>query len=205
MKNIDLLLHPKNIAVVGVSENTSKLGTVVFNNILKGGFEGKTFAVNPKYKNLFGKECYPNVYSIDEDIDLVVVVVPAEFVLNVIKDCAKKKVENAVIITAGFSETGVEGEKLEKEIVSYAKEHNVRLLGPNCLGIIIPSSKLNASFAPQIPEEGNVAFLSQSGAFNTAILDLAEQNMLGFSHFISIGNKVDLNEMDFTESFLFPL
>ncbi len=204
MKNNDLttLFNPNSIAVVGVSENTSKLGSVVFNNILKGGFEGKVYPVNPKYPALFGYKCYAKIAAIEEKVDLAVIVIPAEFVFDAIKDCAEKKVSDAIIISAGFGETGAEGEKMEKEITSFAKEHGIRILGPNCLGIIIPKLKLNASFAPQIPDDGNVAFLSQSGAFNTAILDLAEQNKLGFSHFISIGNKSDLNEQDFVMNFM---
>ncbi len=204
MKNLSLryLFNPQSIAVIGVSDVTTKLGTIIYNNIITEGFEGQVYPVNPNYKEIFGKKCYPKVSDIPENIDLAVIVIPAEFVFGVIKDCVAKKVKSAIIISAGFSETGLPGRKLEVEMTAYAKKNGLRILGPNCLGITVTKSKLDATFAAQEVEEGNIAFLSQSGAFNTAMLDLAMDKSLGFSHFVSLGNKADLNEMDFLEYWL---
>lgn len=200
--SLNRLFNPTKVAVVGVSADPTKLGTVVFDNIEKGGFEGDLYPVNPKYREIFGTKCFSKVSKIPGKVDVVIVVVPAVFVFDVIKDCAKKKVPYVVIISAGFSETGFEGRKLEQEIALYAKEHGVRIIGPNCLGVTFTDSKLNASFAVQEPLPGNIAFMSQSGAFNTALLDLADNRKIGFKYFVSLGNKSDINELDLLAEWL---
>lgn len=199
---MDTLLRPNSIAVVGVSENPDKLGSVIFKNILDAGFEGQVYPVNPKYKDVFRQQCFPSVKTIKKEIDLVVIVIPAEFVPDVAKDCAEAKVKNMVVISAGFSETGEEGLKLQNEVLEIAQKAGTRVLGPNCLGIIAPAANLNASFSTQAAKPGDIAFVSQSGAFNTAMLDMAAESGLGFYDFVSLGNKADLNELDFFKTWL---
>lgn len=192
--------HPQSIAVVGVSDNPEKVGAITFQNIREGGYEGRLFAVNPSHKgeSLYLHDCVESVADISESLDLVVIVVPAKFVSGIIDDCIQNQTKNIIIISAGFSEIG--NSDLEKEIVEKCKTAGIRLLGPNCLGVIFPQINLNASFADGFPAQGNIAFLSQSGAFCTAILDWAQQKEIGFSHFISLGNKADISEVDLLEA-----
>lgn len=200
--NLDTLFKPTNIAVIGVSEEQGKLGTVIYNNIKSAGFSGNLFAVNPKYDKLHGVKCYKSITEINEILDLIVVVIPAKYVKSVTQEAVKAKVRNMVIISAGFGETGVEGKQLEKEIYNIAKAGGVRIVGPNCLGVISNVGNLNASFSSQNPLDGNIALLSQSGAINTALLDLSLARNLGFSYFVSFGNKIDINELDLLEYWL---
>lgn len=202
MKTANSLFNPRNIAVIGVSSDSSKLGTVIYNNLINDRFRGNVYPVNPKYPELFGVKCYQTVSKIEDQIDLAVIVIPSQFVFDCVKDCVSKGVKFAIIISAGFKEIGQEGAELEKEIAQYAIKNNLRIIGPNCLGIISSDSSMNASFAAQGPSHGNVAFLSQSGAFNTALLDLSESKEFGFKHFISLGNKSDINELDLFEVWL---
>jgi len=199
---LDFLFNPKSVAVVGVSSDPSKLGSVVFTNMISAGYQGKLYPVNPKYNEIFNNKCYAKVSDIPEDVDVVCIVVPPQFVKDVLEDSGNKGVKGAVIITAGFGETGDEGKKLENEILETAKKHNIRILGPNCLGSINTLNKINLSFAATNAIEGNIAFLSQSGAFCTAMLDMSLESNLGFSHLVSIGNKSDLNENDFVKEWL---
>lgn len=199
---MEKFFNPTSIAVVGASENTNKLGNVVLRNILRGGFKGKVYPVNPKSREILGLEVYKKVSLIKAKVDIVCIVVPSEHVLEIVKDCTKKKVKGLVIISAGFSEIGPEGKLLEQKIQIIAKKHNIRILGPNCLGFINKQDSLNLSFAADKPFKGNVGFFSQSGAFCTAMLDMSIPKNLGFSHFVSIGNKADINELDLVEYFL---
>ncbi len=200
--NFDFLFNPKSVAVVGVSSDPTKLGSVVFTNMISAGYSGKLFPVNPKYTDIFKHKCYAKVSDIPEDVDVVCIVVPPKFVNDVLEDAGKKKVQGAVIITAGFGETGEEGKKLEEQILDTAAKYNIRILGPNCLGSMDTKNKVNLSFAATNAIEGNIAFLSQSGAFCTAMLDMSLDSNLGFSHLVSIGNKSDLNENDFVTEWL---
>jgi len=188
--------NPKSLAVVGVSENSEKLGSVVFKNIIDGGYKENLYAVNPKSvgKKIFHKQCYASVRNLPQSIDLVVIVVPAKFVNSVINDCVFNKVKNVSIITAGFSEIG--NHELERNIYAKCFKAKINILGPNCLGHISTFSHLNASFADGFPNKGNIAFISQSGAFCSAMMDWTQEKTIGFSHFISIGNKLDLSEVE---------
>jgi len=132
----DSILFPKSIAVVGVSSEKSKIGSVIYNNVLEGGFNGKVYPVNPKYKEIDGKTCYPDLLSIGGSIDTVCIVIPSQFVESIVDDCIEKKVQSVIIISSGFKETGPEGKELEKEISDKLKKANIRLIGPNTLGII---------------------------------------------------------------------
>ena len=197
---LESFFNPKSIAVVGVSADPSKLGAVVFNNVLDAGFKGNLYAVNPKNagQELYGKPCVASVKDIKEAVDLVVIVVPAKFTMAAVDDCIVNKSKNISIITAGFGEVG--NHELEDEIKRKCKENNIHILGPNCLGHISTYTDLNASFADGYPDKGNVAFISQSGAYCSAMLDWAKEKGIGFSHFISIGNKADLSETELLEA-----
>lgn len=185
--------NPTSIAIVGASEATGKVGNTVAKNILKLGYRGKVFLVNPGHTQMFGQKCYPNLESIDETVELAIVVVPAKFVFEVVKN-ASQKVKNFVVISAGFSEMGEDGHSREAALMRLAEEKNLNILGPNCLGFIIPEISLNASFAGGMPEAGNIAFVTQSGALAVALMDIAKKEKMGFSHIISIGNKMQLDE-----------
>ena len=192
--SLESFFNPASIAVVGVSADPSKLGSVVFKNVIDAGFKGTLYGVNPKLagQEIMGKSCYASVKDIPQSVDLVVVLVPARFTMPVIEDAIEAKVKNISIITAGFGEVG--NHELEDEIARKCMEAGINLLGPNCLGHISTFDCVNASFADGFPAQGNVAFISQSGAYCSAIMDWAREKGIGFSHFISIGNKADLAE-----------
>lgn len=195
----DSILFPKSIAVIGVSKEKNKIGSVIYSNVLESEYNGKIYPVNPKYKEIDGKTCYPDILSIGGAVDMVCIVIPAQFVSSVIDDCIKKKVQSVIIISSGFKETGPEGKEIEEEIAQKLKKSGIRLIGPNTLGIINNSINLNLSFARKNPGKGSTAFISQSGAFCTAILDMAIRDNIGFSKVISIGNKADINENELIE------
>ncbi len=199
MKQLESLFNPKSIAVVGVSNDPSKLGSVLFTNIIDSGFQGKLYPVNPKYNTLFNYKVYKRVSDIPSKVDLVCIAIPAPLVTDIIRDAGKKKIKAAIIITAGFGEIGGEGLALEKELKEVARKTGIKILGPNCLGMINPLKNINASFAASNALPGNIAFLSQSGAFCTAILDMSLEKRVGFSHMISLGNKIDINENELIE------
>ena len=195
----DSILFPKSIAVVGVSQEKGKIGRVIYNNVLDSEYSGKVYPVNPKYKEIDGKTCYPDILSIGGPIDTVCIVIPSQFVSSIVDDCIKKKVQSVIVISSGFKETGQEGKELEDEITNKLKKAGIRLIGPNTLGMINNSINLNLSFARKNPGKGTTAFISQSGAFCTAILDMAIRDNIGFSKIISIGNKADINENELIE------
>jgi acetyl coenzyme A synthetase (ADP forming)-like protein len=192
--------RPRSVAVIGASRDEAKLGYKILDNILKSGYKGDVYPINPKADEILGKKCYPKVTDISDDVDLAVVVVPAEHVIPVVDDCGRKGVKGVVVISAGFKESGAEGVKRERDLVRVVKGYGMRLIGPNCLGIIDTHCPLNASFAAAMPNKGWIAFISQSGALGTAILDWALAEGIGFSKFISIGNKADVGETELMEA-----
>lgn len=194
--DLEKLFNPKSIAIVGATDEKGKVGTAICNNILNLGYKGKVFLVNPKHEKLLGHDCYPSLEAIGEQVDLAIIAIPAKFVIEII---ASTKVKNFVVISAGFSEIGEEGKKIEQELLEIAKEKDLNILGPNCLGFIIPKIKLNASFAGGLPDSGNISFVSQSGAIISALLDIASRDNIGFSNIISIGNKMQLSENELLE------
>jgi acetyltransferase len=196
--NLKNFFNPKSIAIVGASEAEGKVGNVVAKNVLKLGYAGKVFLVNPGHEKMFGQKCFPDLESISEKVDLAVVVVPAKFVFEVVRK-ASDKVKNFVVISAGFSETGKEGHEREEALLKLAEEKDLNILGPNCLGFIVPSLNLNASFAGGMPEGDGIAIVSQSGALVVALMDIAKKEQMGFSHLISVGNKMQLDESDLIE------
>jgi acetyltransferase len=184
------------VAIVGASQQKGKVGHEILMNMVQAGFPGKVFPVNKKAETIAGLTCYPNLKAIGEVPDLVVIVVPAKVVPVVVNECARLGVKAIVIITAGFKEVGKEGRRLEEQITQTAKQFGVRFIGPNCLGLIAPGQRLNASFGGDLPAVGSIGYLSQSGALLAAILDMANANGIGFSKLVSIGNKADVDELD---------
>lgn len=193
----DVLLKPESVAVVGASRFENKVGYVILKNIISGGYKGKVYPINPHVDNILGLKCYPKVSAISDGVDMAVIAVPAEKVLEVIEDCGQIGVKVLVVISAGFKEVGLEGAKRETELVSIAKRYGMRVLGPNCLGYINTSIGLNASFAAAMPPKGHIAFISQSGALLTSLIDRAPIEGLAFSKIVSLGNKADLSEIDY--------
>jgi acetyl coenzyme A synthetase (ADP forming)-like protein len=190
---------PSSVAVIGAAREPHKLGYSVLQNILQYGFQGKVYPINPTASEILKLPCYPRITEIPDTVELAIVVVPSVAVPQVINDCGQKGVRGAVVITAGFREIGPEGLKLENEMLTLARKYGIRVLGPNCLGLIDTASSLNATFAAGMPAKGNIAFMSQSGALCQAILDWSQDSGIGFSKFISLGNKADITETDIME------
>lgn len=197
-KDIESIMSPKSIAVVGATNRPGSVGHAVFANILNAGYQGILYPVNPRAKSVQSVRAYPRLMDIPDEIDLAVIIVPAEVVPSIIEEAAQKKVKGIVVISAGFKEIGGHGIELESHLKESVKEHGLHLVGPNCLGVINTNTavRMNASFARKMPKAGNIAFISQSGAVCTAVLDFAEGRNIGFSKFISFGNKADVNEID---------
>jgi acetate---CoA ligase (ADP-forming) len=198
--SLESFFTPKSVAIVGASRQKGKVGYEILVNMIASGFEGKIFPVNRSTDEVEGLKCYPDLTSIGETPELVIVIVPAKFVLGVMEECEKIGTKAVIIITAGFKEIGPEGKKLEDEIVRVARRANIRVIGPNCLGVTVTASKLNASFGGDLPDVGGIGYLSQSGALLAAILDTAKANGIGFSSLFSIGNKADVDELDLVEA-----
>lgn len=193
--------EPKSVAVIGASQDPEKVGHSVLKNMVSYGFQGQVFPVNPRAKEILGLRCYPSARAVESRIDLGVLTVPARIVPQVMQDLVAKDCKACVIITAGFKEIGSrEGVELENRIVRMAKDSGMRIMGPNCLGIINPHNGLNATFGRDMPGKGHIAFTSQSGAMCVAVLDWALGMGIGFSKVISMGNEADLTEVDFMEA-----
>ena len=187
---------PASVAVIGASRDENKLGHAVLKNLLECGYEGQIYPINPKAEEILGQRAYPSVLAVAGDIDLTVIVVPDRFVAAVLEECGQKGVKGVIVITAGFREMGGEGIKREKALVEIVQRYNMRMLGPNCLGVIDTICPLNATFARGMPRRGDIAMMSQSGALLIAILDWALGEEVGFSRFVSLGNKADIDETD---------
>ena len=198
MDRLDAIFSPKSLAVVGASTTPGKVGHDIFVNILNGKFTGTLYPVNPKARSVACVKAYPTLSDIPDDIDLAMIILPPHLALKSTQDAIDKGVKGIVIVSAGFREVGGEGLEIENKIVALCKDAGVRIIGPNCLGVINPNPdiRLNASFSARMPESGNVSFISQSGALCTAVLDFAADRDFGFSKFISIGNKADVDELD---------
>lgn len=208
--NLNQIFKPKSIAIIGASRDPDSVGQSVLRNLVKGcvfeceycrPFLGKVYPINPFAEEILGIKCYKNINDIKDKVDLAIICVPAKFVLKVVKDCVKKRVKGVIIISSGFAETGKKGRKLQDKIVKVLRKANTPLIGPNCLGIIRPSSNLNASFAPSMPPQGNITFISQSGALADSIIDWAIKERYGFSTVVSYGNRADLDVHDFIKYF----
>lgn len=191
MNSLQRIFHPKSVAVVGASEKEGRIGYAIMKNLIRGGFAGDIYPVNPQYKTLFDRPSFPSVSDIGKMVDLCVIVTAIDMAPNVVRECAKLGVGGVVIVSAGGKETGEKGRETEMEILEAAKGSDMRIIGPNCLGIACTQSGLNASFASHTPIPGGMAFISQSGAIFTSVLDMAVNTKIGFSHLISLGSMAD--------------
>jgi acetate---CoA ligase (ADP-forming) len=198
--SLENFFSPRSVAIVGASRQKGKVGYEILHNMVQSGFKGKIWPVNREADTMEGLKCYPDLLSIGETPDLVIIIVPAKFVLSVMEQCVTIGNKTVIIITAGFKETGAEGKKLEDQVIKVAKQGGIRVIGPNCLGVIVTASRLNASFGGELPDQGTTGYLSQSGALLAAILDTAKANGIGFSSLFSIGNKADVNELDLVQA-----
>jgi len=198
--DLDAFFGPKSVAVVGASREPRKFGHVIFKNFVESEFKGKTYPVNPKAESILGFKAYPSLKAIPSELDLAVIAVPAASVPGIIDECVSKAVKAAIIVSGGFREVGKNGEQLELEIKQKCKDSALRIIGPNCIGVYNPTNHVDTLFLPRYrlrrPKEGPIAFVSQSGAFGSAVLDWAASQDIGISKFISIGNKIDVDEVD---------
>jgi len=190
---LDPILSPKSIAVIGATERKRSVGRTVMSNLLAGGFEGKIYPVNPIQETILGLHAYPKVSALPEVPDLAVIITPPKTVPGIIKECAQAGIRGVIIISAGFKESGLEGVALEQQVMEEARRGNIRIVGPNCLGVMVPGHKFNATFAADMAKAGSVGFISQSGALCTAILDWSLKENVGFSAFVSLGSMLDVS------------
>ncbi len=189
---LEKIFSPSSIAVIGASDRANSVGMKVFKNLLTANFEGKLYAVNPKHQQIQGQVCFPSLKAISDSIDLVIIATPAKTVPEIIIECGEKGIHAAIILSSGLSESGKEGKALEQAILESAERYQVRLIGPNCLGVMRPHIKMNATFDNNFALPGSIALVSQSGALSAGILDWAMSRELGFSAIVSLGNSADI-------------
>lgn len=190
--SLNNFFYPKNIAVVGASNNPKKFGYELMKNIVEGGYRGKIFPINIKEEEVMGFKAAKTIKEVQEKIDLVIIAIPAGFVPQVVRECAEKGIKNIIIVSGGFSEVGEEGKKLEEEVVKIAKENDIRIIGPNCVGIQNTEVSLNASFVMRaLP--GSIGIITQSGALGASQIYMATSEGIGFSKFINLGNACDVS------------
>ena len=191
--NLESIFKPESVAVIGASEKKGTIGRALMENLVQAEFAGDVYPVNPKYDNLLGHKAYGKIAKTPAAVDVAVIAVPLAQVPTIIEECVEADVKGAIIISAGGKETGAEGRKLEENIKKKAERGGLRIIGPNCMGVICPAENLNASFAAHMPLAGNLAFISQSGAICSAMLDLSLQERMGYRYFISIGSMLDVD------------
>lgn len=201
MDDLKNLFYPKSVAIIGASRNEQKIGHLVFKNLIKSGFRGKLYPINPKAQKLLGHQAFTSILDLPEPADLAIIIVPANIVPAVLEEVGQSGTKIAIIISAGFAETGPVGQEKQRKLLKIAQKYFLRILGPNCLGVINPWIGLNASWGEAVPQKGNIAFASQSGALAAPIIELINEAGLGFSYFASLGNKADLGETDLLEFF----
>ena len=198
--SLEAFFKPKSVAIIGASKESKKFGHVIFKNFARSEFAGKTYPINPKAQTILGFKVYSSLQEVSDKIDLAVIAVPAAIVPQAVDDCLVKKVKAAVIVSGGFKEASEKGAKLELEIKEKITGTNLRIIGPNCIGVYDPSSHVDTLFLPTYrlkrPKPGSIALITQSGAFGSAVLDWASSQGVGISKFISIGNKIDVDEVD---------
>jgi acetyltransferase len=199
--NLDKIFNPKSVAVIGASDEEGSVGYALMKNFTGSGFAGHVFPVNLKKAEILGLKAYQTIEQVPEPVDLAVIATPARTVPDVLEQCGKAGINGIIIISAGFKEIGPEGKALEEKITEIKKKYNMRIVGPNCLGVIRPMLHLNATFISKMPKPGNIAFISQSGALGSAILDWAMHENIGFSNFISLGSMIDVDFGDLIDYF----
>ncbi len=202
-ENLDSIFRPRSIAIVGTSRKEGTIGRQILHNLVDYGFNGPVYPVNPNAEYVNSIKCYPSVSAIPDQVDLAVIVIPKELILDVIDECAEKGVKGVVVISAGFKEIGEKGVKLERELVKKIKKYGMRVVGPNCMGVINtdPDIRMDATFGSTLPLDGHVGFMSQSGALGNIILEYADELKIGFSKFVSMGNKADVSSNDLLMDF----
>jgi acetyltransferase len=193
---LDAIFAPRNVAVIGATEKEDSVGRTLLWNLITNPFGGTVFPVNPKRSNIMGIRAYPSIADVPDQIDLAVIVTPAPTVPGIIEECVTAGAKGAIIISAGFKEIGPEGALLEQEILAKAQAARMRIIGPNCLGVMSPMTGINATFAKGMARPGSVGFISQSGALCTSVLDWSLQENVGFSAFVSIGSMLDVDWAD---------
>ncbi|MAO63772.1 MAG: acyl-CoA synthetase [Balneola sp.] len=189
-------MPPKGVAVVGASQDAHKLGYGVIRNLIEYRYKGGIYPVNHNAYEILGKTCYETIGQVPDPVDLAIIVVPAKAVAGVLKECGEREIHHAVIVTGGFSETGEEGEQLEEELLAVASEYGIKIIGPNCIGTIDTHTPVNTTFVVGMPEVGEIGFISHSGAMVAAIIDWASGSGIGFSRIVSLGNQIDVNEIE---------
>lgn len=201
-RNLDKIFQPRSVAVIGASPKQSSIGYAVLQNLVQGGFAGAVHPINPKHSSILGLDVLPSVRQLRAPVDLAIICTPAATIPQLVRECGDAGIRGLVVLSAGFREIGESGRSLEDQISAEAgRFDHLRIIGPNCLGLIVPSLKLSASFANGLPSPGRVAFISQSGALCTAVLDWAMTEGIGFSHFVSIGNMLDVDVGDLIDYF----
>ena len=199
---LDSIFKPDRIALIGATSNPNSVGGKTLVNLIAGGLKGLVYPVNPSFESVLGVQCYPSVTTLPKVPNLGVICTPAQSVLEAVKECGETGVRGLIIQSAGFKESGSHGSSLEEEIKAVSRNYEgMRIIGPNCLGVIAPHMNLNASFASGMPRRGHIAFISQSGALCAAVLDWAEEEKIGFSYFVSIGNSMDVDFADLIDYF----
>jgi len=193
------IFEPLSIAIVGAAREEGKIGNIVLKNLISSGFKGPLYPINPKAEEILGRKCYRSILDIENEVEMAIFVVPARLVPPLLREAGEKGVKAAIIITAGFKEIGKEGAELERQVVEISRQYGIRVLGPNCLGVINTVHDMNATFTSNYPEKGPLAIISQSGAICTTILDWNQDVHVGFSRFVSTGNKADIDEADLIE------
>ncbi len=202
IKKLDSIFRPKRIALIGVSNDPKSVGGITLTNLVGAGYQGVVYPINPKREAVMGIPCYPDVKSLPKTPDLAVIMTAANVVPGIIKECGEAGINGIIIMSAGFKETGENGKTLEENVKKQlAAFPGMRVIGPNCLGIIVPGLKMNVSFANGMPKKGHVAFISQSGALCTSVLDWAQEAKIGFSYFVSVGNAMDVTFGDLIDYF----
>ena len=202
IRDLNAIFRPRRIALIGVSNDPNSVGGITLRNLVGGGFRGVVYPINPKHEAVMGIPCYPDVKSLPKVPDMAVIMTAAKSVPDIVRECGEADINGIIIMSAGFKETGPDGRKLEDKLREEVRRFpDMRVIGPNCLGLIVPGSYMNVSFANGMPIKGHVAFISQSGALCTSVLDWAREARIGFSYFVSIGNAMDVNFGDLIDYF----
>jgi len=199
--SLDSLFRPQSVAVIGASRNPGTIGYQIVDNLVRHGYQGVVYPVNPKARAIHSIPAYPSISEVPGPVDMAIIVVPKKLVLEVVEECGEEGVRAVVVISAGFREAGGEGVAMEEALLEAVRRHKMRLVGPNCMGLIntVPTVSMNATFAPTMPPAGATSFLSQSGAMGVTILDYAAEYGVGIHQFISVGNKPDVSGNDLIE------
>ncbi|MEM2557497.1 MAG: CoA-binding protein, partial [Candidatus Bathyarchaeia archaeon] len=201
IEGLDKIFNPKRIAVIGASNREGSVGFRLFNNLIGVGFKGFVYPVNPFSQSVQGVMAYPSIKKIPWKIDLAIIATPAHVVPQIVEECGESGITGIIIVSSGFRETGPEGKALEDEILRLKAKYGLRIIGPNCLGIMRPSIRLNATFANRMAKPGNIAFISQSGALCASVLDWAAHANVGFSAVVSLGGTIDVDFADLIDYF----